>query len=67
MNTPRYPEISVQLAEQDGNAMAIIARVIGAMRRAHVSENELSEFADEAMSGNYDNVLQTCMRWVHVP
>lgn len=62
----KYPEVKVQLSGEDGNALAIIGRVDNALRRAHVSAGERSEFRDEAMSGDYDNVIQTAMRWVTV-
>lgn len=60
---PKYPDITVQLTGEDGNAFFIIGRARAAARRAGLSNEELKLFQDEAMSGNYDNVLQTCMRW----
>lgn len=60
----RYPNIEVQLTGEDGNAFFIIARVSNALRRNKVSDAEIKEFRNEAMSGNYDHVLQTCMAWV---
>lgn len=63
---PRYPNIEVQLSGEDGNAMAILGRVTGAMRRAGVSRAEREEFTTEAMGGDYDHLLQTCMKWVEV-
>ena len=62
----KYPEIEVQLSGQDGNAGAIIGRVHDALRRAGVPHEERQQFREEAYSGDYDNVLQTCMRWVNV-
>lgn len=62
----KYPDVEVQLSGEDGNAFAIIGRVSSALRRARVPSKEISEFTDEAMSGDYDNVLQTCMKWVTV-
>lgn len=61
-----YPEIEVQLSGQDGNAFMIIARVERELRRAGVTPAEVGEFRMEAMSGNYDHVLQTAMNWVTV-
>jgi hypothetical protein len=61
---PKYPEIIVPLSGEDGNAMFIIGRTTGAMRKAKVPQEEISAFTDEAMSGDYDNVLRTVMRWV---
>jgi hypothetical protein len=65
MSDIKYPDIEVELSGGDGNAMVIIARVSQAIRRAE-GQAAASEFADEAMSGDYDNVLQTAMRWVDV-
>lgn len=63
---PKYPDIEVQLTGKDGNAMAIIAEVRRALRDGAVSSQELSTFTEEAMSGDYQNVLATAMRWVEV-
>jgi len=62
--TCKYPNIEVQLSDEDGNAFSIIGRVQRALRRAGVPDDEIKQFAAEAMSGDYDNVLQTTMRWV---
>lgn len=60
----RYPEIEVQLSGEDGNAFFIIGRVRTALREKGVSPSEIERFTEEAQSGDYDNVLQTVMRWV---
>lgn len=62
----RYPSITVELIGQDGNAFFIIGRVRQALRRAGVSMEEVDTFAEEAMSGDYDHVLQTVLTWVNV-
>lgn len=66
MSFPKFPQINVQLSDTDGNAHAIVGRTTRALRRAGVSEAEVNEFRDEALSGDYDNVIQTAMRWVDV-
>lgn len=58
--------IDVQLTGNDGNAMSIMANVRKALRRGGVTTEECDEFMREAMSGDYDHVLSTCMKWVHV-
>ena len=63
---PRYPDINVKLVGQDGNAFFIIGRVRQALRREGVDEATVEAFSEEAMSGDYDNVLRTAMRWVEV-
>ena len=62
---PRFP-VEVQLVGEDGNAFAIMGRVTDALRSAGASGAELDEFRKEAMSGNYDELLATCTRWVEV-
>jgi hypothetical protein len=64
MNTPKYPEIEVSLSGEDGNAMMILGRVRRALRSGGVKSAEIEQFSAEAMSGDYDRVLQTVMRWV---
>lgn len=70
---PKYPECKVQLSGEDGNAFAVVGRVQHALRRyladrgdADFAEAEVSAFFEEATSGDYDHLLQTCMRWVEV-
>jgi len=61
---PKYPHVEVQLVGEDGNALSIISRVRDSLRRAGATPAECSEFCTDAMSGDYDHVLQTCMKWV---
>lgn len=62
----KYPEVVVQLVGEDGNALAIVGRVIKAMRRAGVPQGEIAEYQEEALSGDYDDLLVTTMKWVDV-
>jgi hypothetical protein len=66
MTTVRYPNITVHLVGNDGNAFAILGAVQKALRRAGVPEGEVQAFYAEATSGDYDHLLTTCMRWVEV-
>lgn len=61
---PKYPNVVVKLSGMDGNAFSIIARTLKAMRQAGVPAGEVDAFAKEAQAGDYDHLLQTCMRWV---
>ena len=63
---PKYPDVQVQLSGEDGNAFFIIGRVGKAMRQAGVANDDIDAFRKQAMSGDYDNVLATCMKWVVV-
>jgi hypothetical protein len=62
---PKYP-ITVQLTGNDGNAFAIMASVSRALKDYGVDREEVNTFTQEAMSGDYDNLLRTAMRWVEV-
>lgn len=62
----KYPQVKVRLSGEDGNAFAILGRVRNAMHRAGVEDNEINAFFEEATSGDYDHLLQTCMKYVDV-
>ena len=62
----KYPEVKVKLVGEDGNAFAIMARVIKGLKSAGVSAEEIAQYQQESMSGDYDNLLRTAMRWVSV-
>jgi hypothetical protein len=62
---PKFPDIEVQLTGRDGNAMSIMGAVGGALRRAGHGD-QVAVFMDEAMSGDYDNVIATAGRWVSI-
>lgn len=63
MLEPKF-DIEVNLSEEDGNAFVLIGRVRRSLRKAGATPEQLEEFSKDAMSGDYDHVLQTCMKWV---
>jgi hypothetical protein len=62
---PKF-SVKVRLIGEDGNAFFILSKVKKALRNNGVSREEIESFMKEATSGDYDNLLQTCMRWVEV-
>lgn len=62
----RFPDVTVALVGEDGNAFAILGRVTKALKRAGASKEEVDEFMAEATSGDYDHLLRTVMAWVEV-
>jgi hypothetical protein len=66
MTAPKYPDVRVKLVGGDGNAFAVIGSVVRAMRTAKLPDDEIKRFQSEAMSGDYEHLLQTCMQWVEV-
>jgi hypothetical protein len=63
---PKYADVEVQLSGVDGNAFAIMGAVASALRRHGVPVAEIDEYRRESMSGDYDHLLRTAMRWVSV-
>ena len=62
---PKY-DVEVQLIGQDGNAFAILGSVQRALRKAGASKDEINQYMEEAMSGDYNHLLSTTMDWVEV-
>lgn len=62
----KYPQITIKLVGEDGNAFAILARVDVALRRANISKEIRELFKKEATSKDYNHLLQVVMQWVNV-
>lgn len=60
---PKYPNVTVRLVGEDGNAFAIIGRARLAMQRAGLPGSEVAAFSTEATSGDYGHLLMTVMNW----
>jgi len=66
MSDIKYPYITVRLTGINGNAFVVLGYVTQALKKAEVPKLEIDKFKEEAMSGDYDHLLVTCMKWVHV-
>ena len=67
MPTIRFPAVRVRLTGRDGNALAIVAAVSRALRKARVPAEDIDAFqAEAALSGGYETVLRTALSWVTV-
>jgi hypothetical protein len=62
----KYPEVAVQLVGEDGNAFAIMGRVMAALKAYGVPQSEIDEYYSQSTSGDYDNLLRTAVEWVSV-
>jgi len=58
-------DIKVKLVGEDGNAFNILGKVSKALRRGGYPELA-DEYKEKAMSGNYDELLQTTLEYVEV-
>jgi hypothetical protein len=63
----KYPH-KVRLATKgpDANALVLMAEVSNALKQAQASETEQAAFLREAKASDYENLKQTCERWVQV-
>ena len=59
-------DVDVQLSGTDGNAFALMAKVTRGIRKAGGTKEDENEFMEQAMSGDYNHLLRTCMDWVNV-
>lgn len=66
MSEPICENVTVKLINEDGNAFFILGRVLKEMRRAGVSKEIMEKFQHEAISGDYDHLLATVMKYVNV-
>ena len=64
--TPKYPNVEVQLSMEDGNAFVIVSRVSRALRQAGVDADEIDEYKKLAMSGTYEDLLRVTAETVTV-
>lgn len=62
----KYPNITVKLVGEDGNAFFILGKCQRAMKEAKTPQEEIDNFIKEATSGNYDNLLFTCTKWFNI-
>jgi hypothetical protein len=53
----------VQLSGEDGNGFFIIGRAMSAMKKAGYSKETITAYQEEAMSGDYDHLLQVTMKY----
>ena len=62
----KYPNIKVKLVGCDGNAFSILGHCLAAMRSSGLPKTELDEFKKQATSGDYNNLLSTCLEWFSI-
>jgi hypothetical protein len=63
-NEEKKPRL--KLVGKDGNAFFILGRAVEAARKAKWPKEKIDEFMTKAKSGNYDNLLATCMDYFDV-
>jgi hypothetical protein len=61
----KYPNITIPLVGEDGNAFSILARCQTAMKRNGLRD-EIPTFHAEATAGDYGHLLRTVMTWFSI-
>ena len=62
----KYPEITVKLIGESGNAFHILGTCRRAMINNHLPQSEIDKFTQEATSSDYNHLLITCTEWFNV-
>ena len=63
----KYPEVAVRLSGYEkGDTFAVLGACFKAARRAGLTAEQRAEFQAEATVGDYDHLLQTCMKYFDV-
>jgi len=56
----------LRLTGEDGNVFNILGLALKTAKAAGWEKKKIEKFRKEAMAGNYDNALQTCMKYFEV-
>lgn len=63
----KHPELKVKLTGMiEPNAFLILGLVGQALRIAKVPVPEVDQFYDEAMKGDFDNLMKVAHEWVEI-
>ncbi len=54
--------VKLEMVGLDGNAFSILGRARKALKQAGMSD-QVDEFHKEATDGDFDHLLQTCIKW----
>lgn len=65
MSDIKYPKITVRNFGRDGNSFALMAQVTQAMKQGGCTREQIDAFRVEARAGDYDALIQCCMRTVN--
>ena len=66
MTTPKFPDavISFDFYGTTGNAFYILGATSKALRKVGATDEQVKKYNEEAMSGDYDNLVATTRDWV---
>ena len=62
----KYPNISVDLTTDEGNAFNIMLRVSTALRANEVDDEQIEKYLEQSCAKDYNHLLKTAGEWVNV-
>jgi len=62
----KFPNVTVKLTGENGNAFMVMGLTMKAMRKAGCIKEETDAYQAECMSGDYDHLLRVTMQTVNV-
>lgn len=65
-DTPIYPTIRLRLHGSSPHPLMILAAMSEGLRASGVERDEIDRIVVEALSGDFDNILATCLKYVRV-
>lgn len=57
---------TIDLGNIDGNALSLIGTAVKGLKKAGYSQEDINKFKADAISGDYDHVLQVIFEWCEV-
>jgi 3-oxoacyl-[acyl-carrier-protein] synthase III len=61
---PKYSNVALKIGETDSDPCAVVNAAARALRKAGAPPEEIDAFMKEALSRDYNHVLNTTMAWV---
>lgn len=59
-------KVKCKLTGEDGNAFAVMGRVVTALKQAGVTEEKISIYLEDAMMSNYENLILVSMTYLEM-
>ncbi|SDB22443.1 hypothetical protein [Belnapia rosea] len=63
-STPKYAKVALKISETDNSAFGVVNAARKALQKAGAPPAEIETFSKEALSGDYNHVLNTTAHWV---
>ncbi|MBB5694425.1 hypothetical protein [Muricoccus pecuniae] len=62
--TPKYAKVALKISKTDSSAFGVVNAARKALQKAGAPPAEIETYMKEALSGDYNHVLNTTASWV---